>query len=496
MFYKFFMRSITILGLFVVVGLTSAPAQPTAFKYQGSITDAGTPANGSFQMQFKLFDAASGGTQIGSTLSDLPVTATNGVFSVSLDFGSAALTGANRWLEIAVRRNAGESYITLSPREQISSSPYAVRTLSAATADLALDSQKLGGINASEYVTTSTVGGSFIKNDTVQQTANFNISGTGVVGNLLGVGRPATPGVRIDSQGTIRSIDSSSTSIVAETTGGTNAWARFYARTPNRSWAIGSSRNFNGDQLYFVDDTSGQIRIAIQPAGGPVTFPLGDIGINNAAPQAKLHAVGNVAVRGDSASGTGYGVYGTNTTATGWGVLGVNDAVSASARGVVGVSASGQGVTGLSVAGHGVVGTTQTGTGVYAQSTGVDVGRAIYAEGDAAQSRNKGGFIKGMALVNGDGTLLRCFNGVTGLSTGNCGGITSSRGPFASGTYNVNFPFQVSDRFVSVSVANAGWGVAVSYDFDAAANTRVRAFVHETRSVGVFVDRPVMVIVY
>jgi len=67
-------------------------SQPTTFKYQGSLTDGGSPANGSFQMQFKLFDAVSGGAQIGSTLNDLPVTATNGAFSVSLDFGTSALS--------------------------------------------------------------------------------------------------------------------------------------------------------------------------------------------------------------------------------------------------------------------------------------------------------------------------------------------------------------------------------------------------------------------
>ncbi|MDM7923067.1 MAG: hypothetical protein QUS14_12275, partial [Pyrinomonadaceae bacterium] len=106
----------------------NALGQTTAFKYQGSLTDTGSPANGSFQMQFKLFDAVSNGTQVGSTLTDVPVTATNGVFTVTLDFGSAALSGANRWLEISVRRNSGESYVTLSPREPITSSPYSVRT--------------------------------------------------------------------------------------------------------------------------------------------------------------------------------------------------------------------------------------------------------------------------------------------------------------------------------------------------------------------------------
>jgi hypothetical protein len=56
------------------------------------------------------------------------VTVEQGIFTVKLDFGANALSGANRWLEIAVRHNSGESYSMLAPREQIASSPYAVRT--------------------------------------------------------------------------------------------------------------------------------------------------------------------------------------------------------------------------------------------------------------------------------------------------------------------------------------------------------------------------------
>jgi len=36
----------------------SAVAQSAAFTYQGRLTDAGKPADGLYEMQFKLFDAA------------------------------------------------------------------------------------------------------------------------------------------------------------------------------------------------------------------------------------------------------------------------------------------------------------------------------------------------------------------------------------------------------------------------------------------------------
>ena len=45
--------------IFSAIGLT----QTTGFNYQGRLTDNGSPANGSFQMQFKLFDSLAGGAQ-------------------------------------------------------------------------------------------------------------------------------------------------------------------------------------------------------------------------------------------------------------------------------------------------------------------------------------------------------------------------------------------------------------------------------------------------
>lgn len=148
--------AIKLITVFTVVLFSSvtASAQTTAFNYQGSLKDGGSPANGAFQMQFKLFDSLGGAGQIGSTVMDVPVTASGGVFSVKLDFGSNAMSGTDRWLEIAVRHNSGEGYTTLSPREQIASSPYSVRTLSAATADNATSALQLGGIAANQYVLT------------------------------------------------------------------------------------------------------------------------------------------------------------------------------------------------------------------------------------------------------------------------------------------------------------------------------------------------------
>lgn len=119
-------------------------AQTTAFTYQGKLTDAGNPANGNYDLQFKLFDALAAGTQQGATLVRNPVTVSAGVFTVTLDFGANVFSGAARYLEIGVRPTGSASaYTILAPRQPITSSPYAIQTLNA---------QQLGGVDASQYL--------------------------------------------------------------------------------------------------------------------------------------------------------------------------------------------------------------------------------------------------------------------------------------------------------------------------------------------------------
>jgi hypothetical protein len=101
-------------------------AQTTKFSYQGQLTDSGTP-QATYQMRFRLFDALSSGSEVGSTIENASVAVSDGIFTVSLDFGAPVFSGADRFLEIAVRRNGGEGYTVLSPRQQIASSPYSTR---------------------------------------------------------------------------------------------------------------------------------------------------------------------------------------------------------------------------------------------------------------------------------------------------------------------------------------------------------------------------------
>ncbi len=143
-----------VLALMLAVNLISAQSQTTAFSYQGKLDEGGVPANGPYDFQFLLFDAASSGSQIGSTVSVNDLTVTAGIFTTTLDFGAAAFPGANRWLEISVRAGASTgAYTTLNPRQQISATPYAIRSLSAASADTATNAT-----NAANATNATTAG--------------------------------------------------------------------------------------------------------------------------------------------------------------------------------------------------------------------------------------------------------------------------------------------------------------------------------------------------
>src|SRR5215471_9032373 len=105
-------------------------AQSTAFTYQGQLNAGGPPASGSYDLSFAVFDSLTGGAQQGSTITSTATAISNGLFTVTLDFGNQ-FPGANRWLEISVRTNGGSSFTTLNSRQQITPSPYAITSGSA-----------------------------------------------------------------------------------------------------------------------------------------------------------------------------------------------------------------------------------------------------------------------------------------------------------------------------------------------------------------------------
>ncbi|GDY23603.1 hypothetical protein LBMAG56_49500 [Verrucomicrobiota bacterium] len=72
--------------------------QGTAFSYQGRLSVGGTPATGTYQFEFTLWDSLSGGVPASAVVLTTPagVSVSNGLFTVILDFGAGALNGAPR----------------------------------------------------------------------------------------------------------------------------------------------------------------------------------------------------------------------------------------------------------------------------------------------------------------------------------------------------------------------------------------------------------------
>jgi len=98
----------------------------TTFTYQGQLKQGNNLPTTSCGMAFRLYDAASAGNQVGNPITTT-VPVTNGLFTVSLDFGASAFVGDAHWLQVAVQCPAGSgSFITLGPRQALTASPYAL----------------------------------------------------------------------------------------------------------------------------------------------------------------------------------------------------------------------------------------------------------------------------------------------------------------------------------------------------------------------------------
>ena len=118
------MKHLILLFALALAG-GSALAQGTAFTYQGRLNDGANPADGSYDLRFAIFNDGSAGTQQGVTLTNSATGVSNGLFTVTLDFGNQ-FPGADRWLEIAVRTNGTGVFTVLAPRQKISAAPYAI----------------------------------------------------------------------------------------------------------------------------------------------------------------------------------------------------------------------------------------------------------------------------------------------------------------------------------------------------------------------------------
>jgi hypothetical protein len=260
------LRTLLISFIFLLMFSQTSPAQTTAFTYQGKLADNGNPANGSYDLQFKLFDTATVGTgvQQGTTVTVSNVTVSNGIFTVPLDFGACAscFNGAARFLEIAVRPTGG-SFTTLTPRQPITSTPYALKSQNATTADglsvvctNCVTSSQIQSVNGSAVTGTIPVASvpagspNYIQNTTSQQAAsNFNISGMGTANIVSATTQFNLGGARVLSAPGMNNL------FVGFNTGTTGNDNAFFGNSAGSANTSGHHNAFFGSQAGLVNTT-------------------------------------------------------------------------------------------------------------------------------------------------------------------------------------------------------------------------------------------------
>ena len=124
-------RLIATLAMLILAATNRADAQgTTAITYQGRLNTSGNPANGLYDLSFAVYDANVEGNLIAGPITNTAVAVSNGLFTVTLDFGSGVFTGTNYWVEMAVSPLGTGTFSTLAPRQPLTPAPYAISLVS------------------------------------------------------------------------------------------------------------------------------------------------------------------------------------------------------------------------------------------------------------------------------------------------------------------------------------------------------------------------------
>lgn len=175
-----------------------ALAQSGAFTYEGRLAEHDAPANGTYELEFTLWDSASGGQPVTAATLGTPggITVTAGRFAVVLDFGAGALNGQPRWIELAVRaRGSTAPFTVIAPRQSLPVAPHAVfATVAGGAADGTIHTAALAAnaVTAPKIAAGQVVKGINNLQDAVTLQAGPNVR-LNTRGNTITISAPAAP---------------------------------------------------------------------------------------------------------------------------------------------------------------------------------------------------------------------------------------------------------------------------------------------------------------
>jgi len=290
--------SALLLGLLLStlnVQLSTIFAQGTAFTYQGRLTDNGGPANGRYDFIFVVFDAASGGNSLGGSVNANNIGVSNGLFTVLLDFGPNVFNGhPNFFLEVGVRAAGGGEFTTLSPRQPVTPSPYAIHAGSATKLfngavarlnNLSDDVTLAAGQNVTITPSgnTLTIGASGINPWQVNGSNTFYLAGN--VG--IGIAAPNAP-LHIAKRVPVLALQGESTTSTQV------GLVSFRNSAGAETGWLGFGSSGNADATFMNNRSGGRTSLG---AGGLERLTVtssGDAGIGTTTPQAQLDVRGDI----------------------------------------------------------------------------------------------------------------------------------------------------------------------------------------------------------
>jgi hypothetical protein len=395
---------------------------PQVISYQGKVTDSGgtTVPDGSYDMAFRIYDAATGGTSEWDS-GTLSVDVSGGVFSVLLGDGNPIILDFDDdyWLEVEIQSDVQ------SPRQSLGSVGYA-------------------------YMASGLVPGTLVEGSVT--------SGTSAA--IKGV-NTASSGTRYGGYFESASTTGRAVAATATATTGINYGGKFHSSST-------SGRGCYGWATATTGTTYGGAFKSSSPDGYGVWG------------KAEANSGINYGVYGESASTAGAGVYGRATAITGstWGVQGRS--ASTHGVGVEGRATADSGYTwgvygwSESTNGRGVHGLTSAATGetygVHGESESTS-GRGVYGEATATSGETYGGAFKssspdgcgvwGKAEATTGGCNGGFFETASSLGTGVSGVATSTTGE-TSGVFGGNYSTTDGSRGVfgwCGSTAGATYGV-------------------------------------